>query len=180
MFTKDHVAALVDSLSALNLDPPVEVAEAHSFGLGVDIFDPVSGQIITAARPQRADIGQSEIFLTAAQVAQAVTGARMTRLHQVRAAGFPSLEAAAEHDKRAAEAAALAAKQADERAKLDADHAEAAAAAAQAAQPKSAEPAETDEAKKAREDQEARDHVTAEQSLAAASPKPKPTARPSV
>ena len=146
MFTKDHVAALASALGALNLDPPVELTDAHSFGLGLDLFDPVSHQIITVARPQRADIGQSEILLTPAQVAQAVAGARMNRLHAVRAAGFPSIEAAVEQDKRQAEANALAAKQAEERAQLDAQHAEATAAAAAAAQPKPAEPPAADPA----------------------------------
>jgi hypothetical protein len=175
MYSKDYVTALVASLGALTFDPAVEVGSPDAFGLGLDLFDPVSGQIITVARPQRADIGQSEILLTPAQVAQAVNGARMNRLHQVRAAGFASLEAAAEFDKQAAESAALRTKQAEELAALQTTHAEATAAAAAAAQPK---PAETAEQKQAREDQEERDRLAAEQSGRRPQPQARPNARP--
>jgi len=180
MYTKEHVAALVDQIKAHKIEPPVELTETHSFGLGLELFDPVSHQIITVARPHRADIGQSEILLSAPQVAQAVAGARMTRLHAVRTAGFASLEAAAEHDKRQAEAAALAAKQAEERAQLDAQHAEATAKAAEAEHAKAAKDekdAETAEQKAAREQAEA-DRLASEAAQRQQQPQPQP--RPAV
>jgi hypothetical protein len=95
MYTKDDVAKLVGEVGELKLDPPLEVSEPISFGLQVDLFDPVSGHILTLCRPQRADIGQSEILLTAAQVGAAVAGMRIAKLHADRAAGIlpPAAEA---------------------------------------------------------------------------------------
>lgn len=136
MYHKDHVAALASALGEYKIDPPVELGTPDAFGLGLELFDPVSGQIITVARPARTDLSQSEILLTPMQVAQAVTSARMNRLHQVRAAGFASLQAADEAAQRNVEAMLLADKQAAERAALAEQHAEATAAAALAAQPK--------------------------------------------
>jgi hypothetical protein len=136
MYSKDDVTALVADLGTLKLDPAIESGEAHSFGLGLDVFDPVSGQIMTVARPQRRDIGQSEILMTAAQVAATVATARHTRLIEVRAAGYASIEQANEAAKRQAVARALATKHAAESAALAATQAEAAAKAAADAAPK--------------------------------------------
>jgi len=139
MYSKEYLSALAANVGSLNFDPPIEVGKPDTFGLGLEIFDPVSGQIITVARPQRADIGQTEILLNAAQVAQAVNGARLNRLHVVRAAGFASIAAADEHDKRVAEAAALKAKHDEERAALEDHHAADAAKLAADQQPKPAD-----------------------------------------
>jgi hypothetical protein len=136
MYSKDDVAALVADLGNLKLAPAVECGEAHSFGLGLDVFDPVSGQIMTVARPQRADIGQAEILMTAAQVGSAIASARHARLLAVRAAGYASIEQANEAAKRQAVARALATKHAAESAALAATQAEAAAKAAADAAPK--------------------------------------------
>jgi hypothetical protein len=88
MYTKDDVAKLVAEVGELNLNPPLEVSEPLSFGLEVDLFDPVSGHILTLCRPHRPDIGESEIRLTAAQVASTVAGLRIAKLHADRAAGI--------------------------------------------------------------------------------------------
>lgn len=142
MYRKERVAATLDQINALNIDPAVEVGTPDAFGLGLDIFDPVSGQIITVFRPQRSDIGQSEIALTAAQIAQAVAAARTVRLHAVRQAGFASLEDAEAAAKREAGATALAAKHAAELDELQTTHAVAAAEQAAASAPKKAPPEE--------------------------------------
>lgn len=113
MYTKDDVAKLLEAIGKLVFDPAIEVGTPDEFGLGVDIFDPVSGQIITVARPHRSDIGQPEILLTAEQVAVAVTQARSRRLHEDRARGFGALvdaEAAVERQKTALAAKEAAAK----------------------------------------------------------------------
>jgi hypothetical protein len=134
MFKQDDVKRLVDEFGAIKLDPGVET-EISQFGLSAHLFDPVSGQIITLARPHRADIGQSEIMLTAAQAAGAVASARTKHLHDVRAMGFASIEHFNDAQNRNAASRDLAAQQAAERAKLDEQHAEATAAAAAAAGP---------------------------------------------
>jgi hypothetical protein len=135
MYTKDDVAHLVTDFGALKIDPAVEI-ETGQFGLVVYAFDPVSGQVITLAQPHRADIGQPMILLTAEQASGAVAAARAQHLHNVKAAGYASLEAYNEAMKRDAAARDLARKQAAERAKMDEAHAEAAAKAAEAAAPK--------------------------------------------
>jgi hypothetical protein len=112
MYTRDDVTKLAAEIDKLELNPPIEkTGKSDEFGLGLDIFDPVSGQIITAARPHRSDIGQPEILLTAAQVGVAVAQARSRRVHEDRAKGIVNeedAEAAAERQK-----AALATKEAD-------------------------------------------------------------------
>jgi hypothetical protein len=92
MYTKDDVAKLLADIAELKLDPPLEVGQALSFGLEVDLFDPVSGQILTACRPQRTDIGETEIRLTAAQVGSAVAGMRLAKLHSDRALGITNID----------------------------------------------------------------------------------------
>lgn len=148
MYTKDQVRILAGQIEALNIDPAIEVAAPDAFGLGLDIFDPVSGQIITVFRPQRSDIGQSEIALTAAQVAQAVAAARTTRLHAVRAAGFATLDEADAATKRNEQAAALAAKHAAERHEMETTQAEATAKAAEEADAPRREKAKVAEAER--------------------------------
>lgn len=158
MFTKEDVARTVEAIGALKLEPAVEVAETHSFGLGLDVFDPISGEIITVARPSRTDIGQSEVLLTPEQVAHAILAARMNRLHNVRAAGFASIEEAQEAHVRQQTVRDLEAKQAAERAALANDQAEARAKAVAEAQPKAeaVEVVETDEQRFDREENERR------------------------
>lgn len=87
MFTKDDVAKLVSDLGERKIDPPLELGEPHSFGLGLDALDPVSGHILTLARPHRADIGQTEILRTVDHVVAHVQGLRLANLHARRAAG---------------------------------------------------------------------------------------------
>ena len=144
MYTKEDVARLVSDLDEQKLDPPVEVGEPRDFGLGLDVFDPVSGEILTLARPHRHDTGQPEIFLSPKQAVQAVLGARARRLHYARAAGHHSIEAANEAAKREADAKALASKQeADREALAEKQGEEAAKQAADAApKPQSDKPAD--------------------------------------
>src|SRR6202051_3438703 len=123
-FTKDDVARLVSELNADKLDPPVEIGSPSTFGLELELYDPVSGEIFTLARPHRGDIGQVEVLLTAAQVRHAVAAARVARLHAVRTAGFASIDAANEAHKRQAVARELASKQALERVALETKQAE--------------------------------------------------------
>jgi hypothetical protein len=170
MYRKEAVATLAGALSELALDPPIEIGTPDCFGLALDLYDPLSGQVITVARPARSDIGQGEVLLTPQAAVQAITSARMTRVHQVRAQGFASIEAAEEDAKRRAEAADLAYRQAQERAKLDAEHAEATAKLAAESQPKPPEPADGTEA----EDAAARDTAAiAAQAKARQAPAPR-------
>lgn len=136
MYTKDDVARLVTDFGSHKFDPGVEMGEPGCFGLCLALHDPVSGQVITLARPARTDIGQSEILLTADQVAVAVAGARANRLHAVRAAGFSTIDEAAEAHQRNMAARDLATKQAAERNALATTQAEAASKAAADAAPK--------------------------------------------
>jgi hypothetical protein len=136
MHTKDDVARLVSDLGNVKLDPPVELGKPDCFGLALDLFDPVSGQVMTLARPARSDNGQSEIMLTAAQVGAAVVNARIARLHEVRTAGFASIADAEEAHKRNQAMRDLKAKQDAEALKLGQAHSDAAAKAAADAAPK--------------------------------------------
>jgi hypothetical protein len=65
-------------------DDLVPLADKHAFvigplihfGLGFDVFDPISGLVMTAARPHRTDVGEEPILLTAAGVVHAIIAAR--------------------------------------------------------------------------------------------------------
>jgi hypothetical protein len=135
MITRDDVKYLVDALGEFKIDPAVEI-ETAQFGLAAYLFDPVSAEIITLAQPRRADTGQSEILLTPMQAQQAVGSARLTHIHNIRAAGYASIEDYNTAHVRAMASRDLAHKQALARAKLDDDHAEAVSKAAAEAGPK--------------------------------------------
>jgi len=136
MYFKEDVARLVSELGNVKMEPPVELGKADDFGLSLDLFDPVSGQIIALARPARIDLGQPQILLTATQARTAVAAARTGHLHRVRGMGFASIEEFNEAHKRDVAAADLKAKQAEESAKMNQAHADAANKAAADAQPK--------------------------------------------
>jgi hypothetical protein len=91
MYTKEDVSALVDEVKKLDLGKsdlgPLEFSEGR-FGLEVDLYDPVSGQIVTICQPARRDVAQPEIFLTPFEVAREVASLRRGRIHQDRAAGI--------------------------------------------------------------------------------------------
>lgn len=129
MFNQDDVKRLVDEVGALKLDPAVQI-ESTMFGLSAVLFDPQTGQVMTLAQPQRVDVGQSEVFYTPMQVLTAVQAGRNAHMHMIRAAGFFSIEAYNEAQKRAGEARDLERKQAAERVAMDEAHAEATAKAA--------------------------------------------------
>jgi len=64
---------------------PLEIGEPYLFGLALDVFDPVSGQVIAVCRPHRGS--EPELFLTVRQLGAEVASARMTRAHNDRIAG---------------------------------------------------------------------------------------------
>lgn len=147
MFNKDDVAHLLDALGSLNIEPAVDLDQGQ-FGLSAHLHDPVSGQIITLAQPHRSDVGQPEILLSPTQAAGAVASARQTHLHNIRSMGFASLDHYNEAQKQATASRALAHSQALERAKLEAEQAEAKSKAAADAAPKREEvPASDDPSK---------------------------------
>ena len=86
-YTKKDVADLASGLSGPASVGGYEVGAPTHFGLGLEVHDPVAGQIIIVARPHRSDIGQEQILLSPAQVAAAVSSARITRTNQDRAHG---------------------------------------------------------------------------------------------
>ena len=86
-YTKKDVTDLASGLSGPASVGGYEVGAPTHFGLGLEVHDPVAGQIIIVARPHRSDIGQEQILLSPAQVAAAVTSARITRTNQDRAHG---------------------------------------------------------------------------------------------
>lgn len=103
MYTKDDVAKLVQEVGELKLDPPLEIGEALVFGLEVEAFEPVTGQVITLCRPQRQDIGETEIFVTAEALANHVATMRAHVMLSDRASGQwrePSEEARGDARKR--------------------------------------------------------------------------------
>lgn len=63
----------------------IELGEPYMFGLALDIFDPVSGEVLRVCRPHRRDTGEGEVFLTPNQIAGAISNARSHRLHNERA-----------------------------------------------------------------------------------------------
>jgi len=63
----------------------LEIGEPYMFGLALDVFDPVSGQVIAVCRPHRGS--EPELFLTVRQLGAEVASARMTRAHNDRLAG---------------------------------------------------------------------------------------------
>lgn len=128
MYTKDDVANLVSELGKREFSPPIEVGSPDCFGLGLEVFDPVSGQIITAARPHRSDLGEEEIHRTADEVAVAIAQARANRASLDRARGYASPEESAAAAQRATAERELRAKHADEWSKFQTTQAEKAAA----------------------------------------------------
>lgn len=85
--TKEDVQKLVSEIS--DLKSGIEIGEPYMFGLALDVFDPVSGEVFAVCRPHRRDIGQPEVLLTSAQVVAEVTNARTVRLHNERAGMIP-------------------------------------------------------------------------------------------
>lgn len=89
-YSKDDVQQLIKDLGEHQggddgMD--FEIGEPHTFGLALDVFDPVSEELITAARPARRDSGIPEILMTAEQVVAAIAAARHGRANEDRAHG---------------------------------------------------------------------------------------------
>lgn len=103
MYTKEDVQRLVSDLGAVksgkaltgeqhmhNVDfSEVEIGEPYMFGLALDIFDPVSGEVLRVCRPRHRATGEAEIFMTPTQIAAAIADARSFRLHNERAGLVP-------------------------------------------------------------------------------------------
>jgi hypothetical protein len=117
-YTDKDVSNYVAELGKLASELKFTVGEPHTFGLGLDIFDPVSGHIIAVVRPRRRDLGVPEIILNLDQVRAAVAGARTYRVNEDRANGIVSPEAAKVAAKQAADVKAADAKVAASPAKV--------------------------------------------------------------
>lgn len=87
MFSRRDVEKHVSDIRNAGIEG-IEIGEPYMFGLALQVFDPVSGQVIQVCRPHRSDLGQPEILLPVAQVAAAVTGARNAQLQQDRNRGI--------------------------------------------------------------------------------------------
>jgi hypothetical protein len=105
-YTDKDVSNYVAELGKLATELGFVVGEPHTFGLGLDIFDPVSGHVITVVRPRRRDLGVPEVLLNLDQVRAAVAGARTYRANEDRANGIVTPEAAKVATKQAADAKA--------------------------------------------------------------------------
>jgi hypothetical protein len=86
----------------------LEIGEPYMFGLALDVFDPISGEVFAVTRPHRMGVAEPELFLTPRQLASEVMSARHARLYSDRAAGLvnpndPEQVAAAERVKQARE-----------------------------------------------------------------------------
>jgi hypothetical protein len=117
-YTDKDVSNYVAELGKVASEMGFVVGEVHTFGLGLDIYDPVSGHIITVVRPRRRDIGVPEIVLNLDQVRAAVAAARTYRVNEDRANGVVTPAAAAVAAKQAADAKAADAKVAASPAKV--------------------------------------------------------------
>jgi hypothetical protein len=52
------------------------IGEPYAFGMGLDVFDPETGVILTVARPHRRDIGEEPIVMSAPGVVHSITTSR--------------------------------------------------------------------------------------------------------
>ena len=73
---KEAVAALHDELTALAGEHNFEVGDIHTFGLEFDVFDPVTGMLVSPARAHRRDVGDAGQLLGAAAVVSDIVSAR--------------------------------------------------------------------------------------------------------
>lgn len=96
----------------LNVDlTALEMGEPYMFGLALDAFDPVSGQVFVVTRPHIQNSTQPEVFVTLRQLAAEVGNARMAKLHSDRLAGVLTLDQQKARDAAAEQAKADQAKQ---------------------------------------------------------------------
>jgi hypothetical protein len=108
-YTDKDVSNYVADLGKLASELGFTVGAPHTFGLGLDIYDPVSGHIIAVVRPRRRDLGVPEIILNLDQVRAAVAGARTYRVNEDRANGIVTPAEVALRAKQAADAKVAAA-----------------------------------------------------------------------
>ena len=107
---RDVVAGVDPSVPSVDMSA-IELGEPYMFGLALDLFDPVSGQVFAVCRPHRMDVGDPEVFLTPNQIAAEVASARMKKLHDDRSSGIvvpptdAQVAAAKDADAKKAEAA---------------------------------------------------------------------------
>lgn len=92
MYTRDDVKKLAETISGDETLGDIEVSELHTFGMGLEVFDPFSCQIITVARPHRADIGEDEVLITVDQLRTELVNVRNARTSWDRLHGVQSDE----------------------------------------------------------------------------------------
>jgi len=54
-YTRDDVEKIAQAIGGDETLGDIELSDPHTFGLGLEVYDVASGQIITVARPHRAD-----------------------------------------------------------------------------------------------------------------------------
>jgi hypothetical protein len=70
------VAKLHDELTALAAEHAFEVGDVRTFGMEFDVFDPVTGMVMSPARAHRRDVGRTGQLMTAAGVVSDIVAAR--------------------------------------------------------------------------------------------------------
>ena len=85
VIAQQRVTKLFDDLKPLADEHGFVIGAPGAFGLELEVCDPVSGDVIIAARPHRRDIGQEEILMTPEQVVAAVQQARVHKDMHLRA-----------------------------------------------------------------------------------------------
>ena len=73
---REAVVKLHNELAPLADPNNFEVGDIHTFGLEFDVFDPVTGTLISAARAHRRDIGDFGILKTVAEVLADINSGR--------------------------------------------------------------------------------------------------------
>jgi hypothetical protein len=83
-YNADDVMNYAAELAALAAELGLKVSKPFLFGLALEIYDPISSAVITVVRPQRRDVGQSEVILNLDQARAAVVNARAAKLAEDR------------------------------------------------------------------------------------------------
>ena len=73
---QEAVAALHAELSDMAAENNIEVSDLRNFGLEFDVFDPVTGMVISPARAHRRDVGDAGQLMTADAVISDIISAR--------------------------------------------------------------------------------------------------------
>ena len=73
---QEAVAALHAELSDMAAENNIEVSDLRNFGLEFDVFDPVTGMVVSPARAHRRDVGDAGQLMTADAVISDIISAR--------------------------------------------------------------------------------------------------------